>query len=165
MLETTDVAVLRWPADDSLRQGLVALGRPRLLLIEEGVEPPEPVDQLEDWLRSPADPIDLEVRTNHLQRRTSSEQDVHPHLDDGLLRVGTAWVAITAVQIPVLELLLANFDRVVPFTQVVDAYASAGGSDHPTSVRTVLVRLGARVTTVGLGLVSVRQRGVMLQFR
>lgn len=161
---TSDIAVLRWPADESIRQGLVALGRPRLLLIDEGIEPPEPIDQLEDWLRWPADPVDLLVRTQHLERRRYREQDQRPQLgDDGLLRRGMTWVAITPVQLPVLSLLLANVDRVVPFPQIVRAYASAGGSDHPTSVRTVLNRLHHRVAVVGLELVSVRQRGVMLR--
>jgi hypothetical protein len=160
----SDVAVIHWPADEAVRHGLIALGRPRLLLVDPGVEPPEPVDQLEDWLRSPADPIDLMVRTQHLERRHNGEQHPIPHLDDdGLLRLGSTWIAITSVQVPVLALLLAQVDRVVPFAQIVQAYAAAGGSDHPTSVRTVLNRLSQRVARVGLELVSVRQRGVMLR--
>ena len=62
----TEVTLLRWPADESIRLGLAALGRPRLLLVDDGWQPPEPVDQLEDWLPWPPDPTDLMVRTNHL---------------------------------------------------------------------------------------------------
>jgi len=50
----------------------------------------------------------------------------------------------------------------VRFDAVVAAYESGGGSGHPASVRTLLSRLGARVRSVGLDLVTVRRRGVLL---
>lgn len=158
------VTVLRWPEDESIRLGLAALGRPRILLVDEGVRPPEPVDQLEDWLRSPPDPADLLVRSQHLGQRAAGAIDHGPRVDgDGLLRFGSRWVSMSSAQVPVVELLLAHLDRVVPFEQVVDVYVGVGGSGHPASVRTVLARVGARVAEVGLELVTVRQRGVLLR--
>lgn len=160
----TEVTLLRWPADESIRLGLAALGRPRILLVDDGLQPPEPVDQLEDWLHWPPDPTDLMVRTNHLSRRAADETEQRPRLDDdGLLRFGNRWAAVSDPQVPLVQLLLVHLDRVVPFEQLVAIYREAGGSGHPASVRTVLARLGARVAEVGLELVTVRQRGVMLR--
>jgi hypothetical protein len=159
-----EVTILRWPADEALRQGLAALGRPRLLLVDAGTQPPEPLDHLEDWLRWPPDPTELLVRSRHLSRRVEPIPQPAPTLDDdGVLRLGGRWVAVSQAQTPVLRLLLDNLDRVVRFELLVDAYARAGGSSHPASVRTVLARIAARVRPIGLELVSIRQRGVLLR--
>ena len=61
-----------------------------------------------------------------------------------------------------MRLLLDHLDRVVRFEAIVAAYEAAGGSGHPASVRTLLSRLGARMRSVGLDLVTVRRRGVLL---
>jgi hypothetical protein len=159
----TDVSVLRWPAEDRLRQQLAWFGLPRVLLLDPGVQPPEPVDDLEDWMRVPADPADLRARSAALQRRATEPTRHTPFIDDDdLLWVGTTWVSISGAQAPVLRLLLDHLERVVRFEAVVAAYVSAGGSGHPASVRTLLSRVGARVRPVGLHLVTVRRRGVLL---
>jgi hypothetical protein len=158
-----DVSVLRWPAEDRLREQLAWFGLPRVLLIEPGVRPPEPVDGLEDWMRVPADPADLRVRSGALQRRAAEPEHHAPFLDDDdLLWVGSTWVSITSAQAPVVRLLLEHLDRVVRFETVVTAYESTGRSGHPASVRTLLSRLATRVRPVGLDLVTVRRRGVLL---
>ena len=66
-----DVAVLRWPSEALLREQLAWFGLPRVLLLAPGVQPPEPLDGLEDWMRDPADPGDLHVRRRTLQRRAT----------------------------------------------------------------------------------------------
>jgi hypothetical protein len=158
-----DVSILRWPAEEPLRQQLAWFGLPRVLLLDPGVQPPESLDGLEDWMRVPADPADLRARGLALQRRAAEPARHAPFIDDDdLLWVGSAWVSITGAQAPVLRLLLDHLDRVVRFDAVVATYESAGRSGHPASVRTLLSRLGARVRPVGLDLVTVRRRGVLL---
>jgi phosphoglycolate phosphatase-like HAD superfamily hydrolase len=158
-----DVSVLRWPTEEQLRQQLAWFGLPRMLLLDPGVQPPEALDGLEDWMRVPADALDLRARSLALQRRAAEPARHTPFIDDDdLLWVGSAWVSITGAQAPVLRLLLDHLDRVVRFDAVVATYESAGGSGHPASVRTLLSRLGARVRPVGLDLVTVRRRGVLL---
>jgi len=158
-----DVSVLRWPEDEELRQQLAWFALPRILLVEGRIRPPELLDELEDWMRTPADPADLRARSDVVRRRAHASLGPSPLLDDdGLLWMGTSWVALTAPQAPVVRLLLDNLDRVVRFETVVAAYEQAGGSGHPASVRTLLARLGARVRSVGLELVTVRRRGVLL---
>jgi hypothetical protein len=162
--EMPDVAIVDWPMEDERRRQLAVLGQPRLLLVPSGVEPPELLDDLEDWIRSPADPIDLMARSKHLRIRASQLEAPAPVLDDdGLLWVGDAWVAITDAQLPVVRLLLEHADRVVRLDALVAAYVSGGGSDHPASVRTLMSRLGGRLAPLGLELVTVRRRGMLLR--
>ncbi|HWJ96911.1 MAG TPA: hypothetical protein VNQ33_02060, partial [Acidimicrobiales bacterium] len=86
------IALLRWPADADRRSELSADGRPRLLLLDPGADPPASWDVLEDWVRMPADPAEIEARIATLMRRTPTERPA-PLLDgDGVLRVGATWV-------------------------------------------------------------------------
>jgi hypothetical protein len=157
------VSVLRWPQEEPLRRQLAWFGLPRVLLVEPAVAPPDLLDELEDWMRTPADPIDLRARTEAVRRRSTDPVGAAPLLDDdGLLWVGATWVALTPSQVPVARLLLDHLDKVVRFDAVAAACRSAGASGHPASVRTLITRLTARMRTVGLELVSVRQRGLLL---
>jgi hypothetical protein len=163
-LGEVDVAIVRWPEEASIRHALAALGRPRLLLVDPGAQPPDPLGGPEDWLRWPPDPAELLFRAQHLSQRAGDTAPLAVELDDdGLLRRGDHWVAISEAQLPVLRLLLANVDRVVRFDAIVQAYESGGGSGHPASVRTGLSRLEARLRSIGIDVESVRRRGVILR--
>ena len=63
------VSVLHRPADAHVRDHLATFRQPRILLVEPGAQPPVLLDELEDWMRSPADPADLRARGRELQRR------------------------------------------------------------------------------------------------
>ena len=82
--------------------------------------------------------------------------------DDGLLRHGGRWVSISDAQIPLVDLLVRNIGRLVSSAEIRAAYVAAGGSGSPTSLRSVVHRLGRRVADVGLRLHVVRGRGVIL---
>lgn len=156
-----DVAVVPWPIDSTLRLDLALRRVPRLLLIPAGSEPPELIDDLEDWVREGINPADLAARSSLLARRV--EQHERPTLDgDGILRHGDRWTAVPAVQAPVIALLLDCYGRVVTKQGLADAYGAAGGSTHPNSIRTLTTRLATRVSAVGLTLANIRGRGVML---
>jgi hypothetical protein len=160
------VSVLHWPIDASVREHLAAFRQPRILLVEEGASPPVPLDELEDWMRSPADPSDLRMRSRVLHERALDEAAPCPIVDEqGLLRVGRSWVDLTPSQAPVVALLVDHLDRVVGYDVVGAAYERAGGSSHSASLRTLLTRIGARVRPVGLELLTVRRRGVLLTQR
>ncbi|MDP1820542.1 MAG: hypothetical protein Q8K58_11735 [Acidimicrobiales bacterium] len=159
------VRVLRWPAEESLRRALAARGRPRMLLVEQGTPPPDVLDPLEDWLRWPPDPDDLRARAACLGRIAApAPAPALPLLDeDGLLRKGDRWVAISEGQVPVLRLLLEQVDRVVRYEAIAAAYATTGGSGHPSALRTAVNRLHTRIRPLGLELIAVRRRGVVLR--
>ncbi|MGH9084031.1 MAG: hypothetical protein ACRDYW_01130 [Acidimicrobiales bacterium] len=161
-LDLDGVAVMRWPADDALRWQLAGLGMPRLLLLEPGVSPPDLVGPSEDWLRLPASADDVAARAAMVRTRTASPD--RPSLDDaGLLRVGAQWVAMSPAQLPVVSLLVERFERVVRTDEIVQAYATSGGSGSSMAVRTLMGRIAARATTVGLRVVTIRRRGAMLR--
>jgi hypothetical protein len=82
--------------------------------------------------------------------------------DDGLLRHGGRWVPIPDTQIPVADLLVRNVGSLVASSDIRDTYVAAGGSGSATSLRSVVHRLGRRVSEVGLRLHVVRGRGVIL---
>jgi len=132
-------------------------------VVDQGVAPPLPVDDLEDWVRWPPDPDDITARATNLRRRVVLIPEPAVLDDDGLLRRGEHWVAFTEVQVPVLRLLLDNLDRVVRFQTILETYAEAGGTSNEVSVRTVLSRLDARLRPLGLELETVRRRGVLLR--
>ena len=62
-MDHIEVRLIHWPAQaDELAN--LAVETPRLLLVDAGAPPPEVFDPFEDWIRLPADPIDLpEVAT------------------------------------------------------------------------------------------------------
>ena len=157
------VAVLRWPRDGTVRRHLATFRQPRLLLVEPDSDPPELLDELEDWLRTPADAEDLQARSRDLHRRAARQEPSPPTIDEyGLLRVGPAWVDLTAAQAPVVSLLIDHLERVVPYESIGATYERAGGSRHAVAIRTLLARIADRVRPVGLELVTVRRRGVLL---
>src|SRR4051794_17511004 len=82
-----DVVLVRWPAEELRRAELREHGVPRLLLVEHGAPPPRTPDDLEDWVRVPADEVDLHARVDNLNRRAVSRSELMPELDDdGVLR-------------------------------------------------------------------------------
>ena len=155
--------VVPWPDHDDTRRLLMSLGIPRLLVVAPGEQPPPSPDGLEDWVFEPADPADVAARAAVLRERARAAGRDVPHLDeDGLLRRGDRWVAIPPQQTPIVALLLDHFDHVVRTEAIAEAYARAGGSTNPQSLRTLLARLAKRVRPLELELHTVRRRGVLL---
>jgi hypothetical protein len=64
----TDVALVPWPDEVAAAERLARVGRPRVLLVAPGVEPPLVTDPLEDWVRVPVQPVDVDVRAHRLAR-------------------------------------------------------------------------------------------------
>jgi len=85
MPRTSEVELLRWPAEADRRQQLADRKVPRLLLVEAGVMPP-PLDDDEDWICVPADERDIGARLRRLARSSSHEQERgRPRPDDDRL--------------------------------------------------------------------------------
>lgn len=73
-----------------------------------------------------------------------------PILDaDRLLWFGDRWVAVTDLQAPVMELLLARLGCWVGREEICATYAAAGGSAKDDAVSSVMRRLGRRARSVG----------------
>jgi hypothetical protein len=156
------IALLRWPDQDAERRRLVAHGEPRILLISQYTAPPGLLDELELWLLDGAEPSEILAAMDRLRAKTRLRRPA-PALDrDGLLHFDGRWVAVPDTQIPVVDLLVRNVDRLVLNDDIRVAYESAGGSGTPSSFRTVVRRIGERLAKVGLRLHVIRRRGVIL---
>ena len=157
-----EVALVQWPAEQDRREELRRARQPRLLLVEEGT-PPIPVDELEDWIRLPADDLDLRVRVETLRRRTRAGNGPIPQIDDdGILRHGGRWVSLPPVESRLTRALVQRFGAVVAR----DALARAGwpGSSPGRNALDVhVLRLRRRLAPLGLAIRTVRSRGYLLE--
>jgi DNA-binding response OmpR family regulator len=160
-----DVVLLRWPAEQDRREDLRDEARPRLLMVEDGVPPPDSADVLEDWIRVPAGEIDLRARVEGLRRRAAAARPQVPVLDDdGVLRDGRRWVSLPPVEARLTAALLDRFGAVVSR----DALSRAGWPDGAAGRNALdvhVLRLRRRLAPVSLVIRTVRSRGYLLERR
>ena len=153
---------MRWPSERARRERLRRQGRPRLLLLDEGTAPPSEGDCLEDWIRVPADDVDVEARAKSLITRSRSHHLMAPSLDAGVLRVGERWVPLSPLEARLTAVLLDRMDTVVSR----EALARAGwpeGAGARNTLDVHAVRLRRRLACVGLAIRTVRARGYLLE--
>jgi hypothetical protein len=157
-----EVALVHWPAEQDRREELRRAGQPRLLLVERGA-PPIPSDELEDWIRLPADDLDLRVRVEALRRRTDSDAGAVPLLDDdGVLRLGDRWVSLPPVEARLTEALLERFGAVVS-REALSRAGWPGGSPGRNALDVHVLRLRRRLSPLRLAIRTVRSRGYLLE--
>jgi len=162
---TTSIALLRWPDDAQRRHELGQAGIPRLLLVAPTAPPPLVWDELEDWVREPADPVEVLARESTLLRRAGEPQprDVSPVLDaSGLLHCGDRWVAVPPIEARILARLLERSGQAVPRGVLLDAGWPAGrDDDHILDGRIKLLR--RRIAPLGLVIHTVRGHGFLVE--
>ena len=158
-----DVAFLRWPEDADKHSALVEERRPRLLLLDAGVRPPDPTDCFEDWVVLPVEEQELASRTRALRARVARHQAVEPAVDDsGVLRYGDRLLVLPPVEARLAGALCNRFGVVVGR----DSLAASGWPDGPPGRNALdvhLVRLRRRLAGIGLTLRTVRSRGYLLE--
>lgn len=158
-----EVVLVRWPLETERRDQLIGSRVPRLLLVEQDAEPPIPEDCLEDWIWVPASERAVAARVAALTVRHGLHSRVVPELDeDGVLRVGDAWVSLAPVEARLCAALLARFGAVVGREALTRA-----GWDGPAPGRNVLdvhvLRLRRRLHPLGLAIRTIRSRGYLLE--
>ena len=132
------------------------------MLVEQGA-PPVPVDHREDWIRLPADDVDLRVRVEALRRRLGAESPGAPALDeDGVLRVGDRWVALPPVEARLAKVLVERFGAVVS-RDTLTRTGWPGGSTSRNALDVHVLRLRRRLQPVGLAIRTVRSRGYLME--
>jgi DNA-binding winged helix-turn-helix (wHTH) protein len=158
-----EVVLVRWPTEQDRRVELEQAGAPRLLLVEGGTAAPVTTDELEDWIRMPADEEDLQARVEGLRRRLEARRSPVPVLDeDGVLRAGGRWVPLPPVESRLMTALLDRYGAVVSR----DGLARAGwpdGAPGRNALDVHMLRLRRRVGAVGLAIRTVRSRGYLLE--
>lgn len=155
------VAFVRWPSEAERRDELAERGVPRLLLVEPGAVPPDEWDDDEDWIRIPADPVDLHHRAEALRRFVVGEPTVVLD-DDGLLRRGERWVALAPVEAALVETLLERWAELVRRPDLEAAAWPQGGVDGRALDRAV-TRVRSKVAPLGLRISCVTACGYLLE--
>jgi two-component system, OmpR family, response regulator len=156
------VSLVRWPTESDRLEELRQTGEPRLLLVEEGT-PPVPSDDREDWIRLPADDVDLRVRVETLRRRLGEDGSEPPNIDDaGVLRVDDRWVALPPVEARLAVAMLDRFGAVVSRDTLTRA-GWPGGSSSRNALDVHVLRLRRRLAPLHLAIRTVRSRGYLLE--
>lgn len=154
-----DVALVRWPAEESVRRFLAAASRPRLLLVDRGAPVPVADDGLEDWVFSSADAEEVRLRCEALAQRAAAGRPGRPQLDDGgLLWHEGRWVSLSPSEERLARALLERYERCVSREVLV----AAGGCIGHCSLNSSIKRLRARVAVVGLAISTVHGKGYAL---
>ncbi len=155
-----DVRLIRWPAARAQLDELRAAGVPRLVVVDGDVVPPPPIDELEDWVRLPADQADVRVRVDTLAERARGK--AFPRLSpEGVLRHAGVSVALSPVEHRLVDALIARFGAVVSRHDLMDA---AWPDERPprNALDVHISRLRRRLDELDLTVTTVRGRGYLL---
>jgi DNA-binding response OmpR family regulator len=140
--------------------------RSRALAHRAGIPPTPPGAPVEDtapserssWVIDDAD-IERLVLASAIDERPAPAVDA----DNGVIRVGRSWVAVSELQLPVLKLLVERFGSIVPRAELAAVYGEVSGSTDPAALKSMMLRLSRRVRRAGLALQIVRGRGFLLE--
>jgi DNA-binding response OmpR family regulator len=172
-----EVEVFRWPGDAARREVCAERDIPCLLLLEHGVVPPASNRLLEDWMRVPADELDLLARVRRLEALAGRSVD-EPVVDDqGILHVGYRWTALSVAEASLARRLTSDFGHVVAREELLAALTPAATNPaaltpaatnppverRPRTLDLQICRLRRRIAAVGLTVSAVRGRGYVLE--
>jgi DNA-binding response OmpR family regulator len=161
-----DVELVGWPAEADRCAALSVRGVPRLLLVATGETPPPPTaDCLQDWVRVPADGEEVALRVLGLQHRAEHHSLKEPQIDeDGVLRYGTAWVALPPIEASLARVLADRFGGVVGRDLLMRTAWAVGTRPARRNVLDVhMLRLRRRLDTIELAVRTIRGRGYLLE--
>ena len=141
---------------------LARRGRPRLLLVEDGVDPPIPMDWLEDWVRVPAPESDVAARVETLHRRIQAHRSSGPTIDeDGVVRFADEWATLPPVEARLMRTLIDGYRSVVSRRDLARA-GWPGGDPGRNALDVHVLRLRRRIEPLHLQIRTVRSRGYLL---
>lgn len=153
------VSLVRWPSERAERRRLAAEGVPCLLLVDPGALPPDDCSSDEDWIRSPADPIDLHHRLECLRRAAATPL---VQLDeDGLLWRDHRWVALGEVELALVAALLERPGRLVG-REVLYAAAWPDGGVDGRALDRGMARVRPKLEALGLQIHCVTGSGYLM---
>ncbi len=158
------VVDLLWPAEADQRERLVREGRPRLLIVDHGHEPPASWDTLEDWVRPDADAVERYVRRERLRRRAGALAPASID-DDGLLHRGDRWVALPPGELAALTALMSEPGYMVARADLAEALgvASDEADNGSRMLDNVVRRVRKRIAPLGMAVCVVRGAGFLLE--
>lgn len=162
-LATAAVRIVEWPLHDDALDELAESGVPRLLLVEDGAEPPVGGDCCQDWMWRSGGEHELRLRLRQLSLRVMGHGHGTPHLDAlGMLRVGLRSVHVPGKEQLILRVLLDNFNRSVSREAIVREAWPEGTRRHNT-VANRMSSLRSRITWLGLEIIGTAGTGYRLR--
>ncbi|MEU2084757.1 winged helix-turn-helix domain-containing protein [Streptomyces albus] len=157
-----EVRLLRWPAQQELREECRSRGVPRILVLEAGLEAPVCDDIYEDWVRAPVPSHDLRARADALAHRYRRNRA--PQLDEnGVVRFAGRSVTLSPTQAELLSLLVARFGEVVPREALRFQPGNGEGPLSRNALDLHMMRLRQRIGVLGLTVRTVWGRGYVLE--
>lgn len=156
------VHLVRWPEERELLERLRAEGAPRLLLVGQPAPPPNVFECEEDWVRLPAHDGDVQARVLALAARSTRHRPRPRVGDDGRLRYGSRWIALSPIELRLATALVGTFGEVVR-SELLASAAWPGEAINEGALRVHLTRLRRRVRPVGLEVRNVRGRGYLME--
>ena len=156
------VALVAWPRDKEHAEDLRAAGLPRLLLLSQSTDPPVCDDELQDWVRVPSDPLEVNARLQALQMRAARLRK--PSIDDnGRFAIGGRWIALSPIEARLMGALVDRFGAMVTRSELATrAWPGAEPTRNQLDVR--LRSLRRRLRPMGLRINVFRGRGFALQW-
>ena len=154
---------VRWPGEAEQRIRLAERQIPRLLLVDDGIPPPEALDCLEDWIRLPAPESDVRARIDGLLTRSRAHLRAVPEIDGhGVIRFGSGWVSLPPVEARLADALVLRFGAVVG-RDTLRRSVWPGSAPGRNVLDVHVLRLRRRLAPLGLAIRTVRSRGYMLE--
>ncbi|MFK8908680.1 helix-turn-helix domain-containing protein, partial [Streptomyces sp. YS-3] len=154
------VRILRWPEQSHQLDQCRAQGVPRLLLVAPTAPPPHCVDQLEDWIRTPADPQDVQARQAALQARAAPRNPVLDH--HGILHFAEQSVPLGQGEADLARVLLASYRGTVSREDLTRGMWPEGEMPRRNALDVRVLRLRRRLAPLGLVIKTVWGKGYML---
>ncbi len=155
-----EVELVHWDATEPV--DVEPAATPRLWLVATDATPPRLHSVLDDWIRVPADPVDLQARVANL-RRAAHRRSLVPELDeDGVVRRGRAWIAVRPAEALLLRLLLDRHGRIVGYDEL-EVAAWPQGPPSSDALHDRIGRLAPRLAALGLRVHRVRGKGYLLE--
>jgi two-component system OmpR family response regulator len=155
--------LVRWPSEEEQRALLAERHIPRLLLVDDGIPPPDALDCLEDWIRLPAPESDVRARIDGLLSRSRAHLRAVPEIDaHGVLRFGSGWVSLPPVEARLADALVIRFGAVVG-RDTLRRSVWPGSAPGRNVLDVHVLRLRRRLAPLGLAIRTVRSRGYMLE--
>jgi two-component system, OmpR family, response regulator len=162
-LDRLGVELVHWPRDEILRRRLARAGIARLLLVEQGADPPNGIGVDEDWVRLPADERELWTRAERLGRLSAALDRELPVLHEGrVLTHGTGTVVLSKSEAVAIRLLLDSIGNVVPRRVLDEALWPSGAPVSGRALDALIERLRRRLVGLHLCIRSVRTKGFLI---
>ncbi|MDP9388321.1 MAG: winged helix-turn-helix domain-containing protein [Actinomycetota bacterium] len=142
--------VVSWPADRAELAALQGSSVPRLVVVDDGSDPPVSADCRQDWMWRSGGEREMRLRLQQLSLRALEHRHAKPELDElGMLRVGLRSVHLPAKEQALAALLLREFGRPVLRDELIRA-AWPEGITRPNVLATRMAALRSRLVWLGL---------------